>query len=70
MYRFRAFASITQSATDSMKDSVMARRILVTGGTGTVGRVVTQRPSAQVCVLSHGLRPRSPLPRLPTSSVT
>ena len=40
----------------------MARRILVTGGTGTVGRVVTQRlldAGAQVRVLSRGLRPRS-----------
>jgi len=39
-------------------------RILVTGGTGTVGRVVTQRlleSGAQVRVLSRGLRPKDPI---------
>jgi uncharacterized protein YbjT (DUF2867 family) len=42
----------------------MPNRILVTGGTGTVGRVVTQRlldSGVQVRVLSRGLRPTSPI---------
>ena len=45
----------------------MAKRILVTGGSGTVGRVVTQcllDSGVQVRVLSRGLRPTGPAPHV------